>query len=163
MACAWMRWRMLYLDYSRNHGEWEPNIHGGRENLDAIAFIKEFNDAVHTHHPDTITIAEESHGLARGHGATTSGGLGFDLKWMMGWMHDTLSISERARSTAAIIRASLHSASTMLSPKIRAAAFPRRGGVRQGSLINKMPGDEWQKFANLRLLYGYMWGIRVAR
>ena len=82
---------MLYLDYSRNHGEWSPNEHGGRENLEAISFLKEFNEAVHTHHPDTFTIAEESTAWPGVTAPVANGGLGFDGKWMMGWMHDTLS------------------------------------------------------------------------
>ena len=86
---------MLYLDYSRNHGEWEPNEFGGRENLEAIHFIKEFNDAVHSYHPDVFTVAEESTAFPKVTQATDAGGLGFDMKWMMGWMHDTLNYFQK--------------------------------------------------------------------
>ncbi len=150
---------MLYLDYSRKHGEWEPNEHGGRENLDAIKFIKDFNDAVHTHHPDAFTVAEESTAWPGVTTATGSGGLGFDLKWMMGWMHDTLSYFKNEP-----LYRSYHQDQLAFS---LVYAFSERFVLPlshdevvygKASMRNKMPGDEWQQWANLRLLYGYMWG-----
>ena len=150
---------MLYLDYSRNHGEWIPNEHGGRENLEAIAFLKEFNEAVHTHHPDTFTIAEESTAWPGVTAAVNEGGLGFDAKWMMGWMHDTLGYFKQDP-----VYRSYHQGQLAFSIYY---AFSERFVLPlshdevvygKASLINKMPGDEWQQFANLRLLYAYMYG-----
>jgi 1,4-alpha-glucan branching enzyme len=150
---------MLYLDYSRRDGEWERNELGGRENLDAIGFLRDFNDAVHTHHPYTITIAEESTAFPKVTHPTDAGGLGFDAKWMMGWMHDTLSYL----STDPVYR-SHHQGQLIFS---MVYAFSERFVLPlshdevvygKGSLINKMPGDAWQKFANLRLLFTYMYG-----
>ncbi len=150
---------MLYLDYSRNHGEWEPNIHGGREHLEAIHFLQEFNEAVHTFNPDTITAAEESTAYPGVTHPISSGGLGFDLKWMMGWMHDTLSYFQKDP-----VYRSHHQGQLAFS---MVYAFTERFMLPlshdevvygKGSLINKMPGDDWQQFANLRLLYAYMYG-----
>jgi 1,4-alpha-glucan branching enzyme len=150
---------MLYLDYSRKEGEWLPNEFGGRENLEAIHFIKEFNEATHLHHSDTFTIAEESTAWPGVTAPTFAGGLGFDLKWMMGWMHDTLSYFQRDP-----VYRSHHQG--MLSFSIYYAFFEKfmlplsHDEVVYGkrSMIHKMPGDEWQQFANLRLLYAYMYG-----
>jgi 1,4-alpha-glucan branching enzyme len=150
---------MLYLDYSRKEGEWIPNEFGGRENLEAISFIKEFNDAVHHHYPDVLTIAEESTAWPGVTQPTHSGGLGFNMKWMMGWMHDTLSFFKeepiyrgyhQGQITFSLVYAFTEKFVLPLS----------HDEVVYGkySLINKMPGDNWQKFANLRLLYGYMYG-----
>jgi 1,4-alpha-glucan branching enzyme len=150
---------MLYLDYSRNSGEWIPNEYGGRENLDAIGFLKDFNTAVHTHYADTLTIAEESTAWPGVTAPVPAGGLGFDMKWMMGWMHDTLqyfSLDTVYRSyhqnnlTFSIYYAFTEKFVLPLSHD--EVVYGKR------SLINKMPGDEWQQFANLRLLYGYMYG-----
>ncbi|WP_158827994.1 1,4-alpha-glucan branching protein GlgB [Mucilaginibacter lacusdianchii] len=150
---------MLYLDYSRKDGEWIPNEYGGRENLEAISFLKEFNDAVHTFHPDVFTAAEESTAWPGVTAPTHAGGLGFDLKWMMGWMHDTLDYFE----TEPIYR-SYHQGQLSFS---LVYAFTEKfvlplshDEVVYGkhSLIDKMPGDRWQKLANLRLLYSYMFG-----
>jgi 1,4-alpha-glucan branching enzyme len=150
---------MLYLDYSRKEGEWIPNEYGGRENLEAISFLKEFNDAVHTFFPDTFTVAEESTAWPGVTASTNAGGLGFDMKWMMGWMHDTLSYFE----TEPVYR-SYHQGQLVFS---LVYAFAEKfvlplshDEVVYGkhSLIDKMPGDRWQKFANLRLLYSYMFG-----
>jgi 1,4-alpha-glucan branching enzyme len=150
---------MLYLDYSREHGQWAPNEFGGRENLEAISFLKDFNDAVHTHHPDPFTVAEESTAWPGVTAATTQGGLGFDLKWMMGWMHDTLSYFRQEP-----IHRSYHQGQLSFSIFY---AFSERFVLPlshdevvygKASLLRKMPGDEWQQFANLRLLFGYMWG-----
>ena len=150
---------MLYLDYSRKHGEWEPNEYGGRENLDAVHFLQEFNNAVHTFHPDTITVAEESTAFPGVTHPVASGGLGFDMKWMMGWMHDTLSYIQKDP-----VYRSHHQGQLTFSIVY---AFTERFMLPlshdevvygKGSMINKMPGDNWQQFANLRLLYGYMFG-----
>lgn len=150
---------MLYLDYSRKDGEWIPNEFGGRENLDAIAFIKEFNEAVHLNYPDTLTIAEESTAWPGVTKPTFEGGLGFDMKWMMGWMHDTLKYFEKdpvyrchhqEQITFSIIYAFTERYALPLSHD--EVVYGKQ------SMINKMPGDEWQQFANLRLLYSYMYG-----
>ncbi|PWG80411.1 1,4-alpha-glucan branching protein GlgB [Pararcticibacter amylolyticus] len=150
---------MLYLDYSRKEGEWIPNQFGGRENLEAISFLQEFNQAVHHHHPDVFTVAEESTAWPGVTQSVDDGGLGFDMKWMMGWMHDTLSYF----SNAPVYR-SYHQGQLTFS---LVYAFSERFTLPlshdevvygKASLINKMPGDSWQKFANLRLLYAYMFG-----
>ena len=150
---------MLYLDYSRNHGEWEPNEFGGRENLEAIHFIKEFNDAVHSYHPDVFTVAEESTAFPKVTQATDAGGLGFDMKWMMGWMHDTLNYFQKDpihRSYhQGLLTFSIHYA---FSEKFMLPLSHDEVVYGKRSMINKMPGDAWQKFANLRVLYGYMFG-----
>jgi 1,4-alpha-glucan branching enzyme len=156
---------ILYLDYSRNQGEWAPNIFGGRENLEAIDFLKALNEAVHLHHPDIITIAEESTAWPGVTHPASSGGLGFDLKWMMGWMHDTLSYFQKDP-----IYRSYHQ--QLLSFSIYYTFTEKfvlplsHDEVVHGkrSLIEKMPGDNWQKFANLRLLYTSMYahpGIKM--
>ena len=148
---------MLYLDYSRKPGEWIPNRHGGNENLDAIQFLKELNVAVYGEFPDCITIAEESTawpGISR---PTYMGGLGFGQKWMMGWMHDTLvylrkdPIHRKFHQndiTFSIIYAFTENFMLPLSHDEVVHG--------KGSLLSRMPGDEWQMFANLRLLFGYM-------
>ncbi|SDD81528.1 1,4-alpha-glucan branching enzyme [Dyadobacter soli] len=150
---------MLYLDYSRKEGEWIPNRYGGRENLEAIDFLREFNAAVHQSFPDVLTIAEESTAWPGVTHPISSGGLGFDLKWMMGWMHDSLSYFQKD----AVYR-SYHQGQIAFSTHY---AFSERfvlplshDEVVHGkrSLLRKMPGDEWQQFANLRLLYAYMYG-----
>ncbi|WP_342644356.1 1,4-alpha-glucan branching protein GlgB [Mucilaginibacter sp. CSA2-8R] len=150
---------MLYLDYSRKAGEWIPNEFGGRENLEAISFLQEFNDAVHQHHPDVITIAEESTAWPGVTAPTHANGLGFDLKWMMGWMHDTLSYFENPP----IYRSYHHGQITFslmyaFTEKFVLPLSHDEVVYGKHSLINKMPGDSWQQFANLRLLYGYMYG-----
>lgn len=150
---------MLYLDYSRRHGEWVPNEFGGRENLDAVSFLKELNTAVHTYHPNALTIAEESTAWPGVTHAVEQGGLGFDLKWMMGWMHDTL----RYFSLDPIYRSYNQNSLTFNIYYAWSERFLlplSHDEVVHGkySLLEKMPGDTWQKFANLRLLYGYMFG-----
>lgn len=149
---------MLYLDYSRNHGEWEPNEFGGRENLDAIHFLQEFNNTVHTFHPDVITIAEESTAYPGVTQPTAINGLGFDLKWMMGWMNDTLQYF----SKEPVHRSYHHSQITFslvyaFSEKFLLPLSHDEVVYGKGSLIKKMPGDQWQQFANLRLLFSYMY------
>lgn len=150
---------MLYLDYSRNAGEWMPNEYGGREHLEAIRFIKDFNDAVHIHYSDVFTVAEESTAWPGVTQPTNAGGLGFDLKWMMGWMNDTLSYFSKdpvyRRYHQGQLTFSIHYA---FSEKFMLPLSHDEVVHGKKSLINKMPGDEWQQFANLRLLYAYMYG-----
>ena len=149
---------MLYLDYSRKEGEWLPNQFGGRENLEAITFIKQMNEIAHARHPGVLTIAEESTAWPAVSRPTYLGGLGFDLKWNMGWMNDTL----RYFSLDPIFRKYHHGELTfsMLYAFNENFVLPlSHDEVVHGkrSLISKMPGDDyWQKFANLRLLFGYM-------
>lgn len=149
---------MLYLDYSRNAGEWEPNEFGGRENLEAVHFIKEFNEAVYANYPDVQTIAEESTSWPGVCKPTYDNGLGFGMKWMMGWMHDTLNYFKEDP----INRQYHHDKLTFSSVYAFHEHFMlplSHDEVVYGkhSLINKMAGDEWQKFANLRALYLYMY------
>ncbi len=149
---------MLYLDYSRKPGEWVPNVYGGRENLEAIEFIKEFNEAIHKYYPGVLTIAEESSAWPKVSRPVREGGLGFDMKWNMGWMHDTLYYM----SKDPIYRKYHHDILTFNVWYVFYENFVNslsHDEVVHGkkSFINKMPGDDWQKFANLRLLYGYMY------
>ncbi|MEJ7560320.1 MAG: 1,4-alpha-glucan branching protein GlgB [Pedobacter sp.] len=150
---------ILYLDYSRNAGEWIPNEFGGRENLEAVSFLKEFNDAVHSHHPEVFTVAEESTSWPGVTHPTSENGLGFDLKWMMGWMHDTLDYFQQdsvyRKHHQGLLTFGLVYA---FSEKFVLPLSHDEVVYGKYSLINKMPGDEWQKFANLRLLYAYMYG-----
>jgi len=148
---------MLYLDYSRREGEWVPNEFGGRENLAAIAFLKRLNEVVYERHPGVLTIAEESTSWPMVSRPTYLGGLGFSFKWNMGWMNDTLSYF----SLDPIHRKYNHNRMTfsMLYAFTENFMLPfSHDEVVHGksSLINKMPGDLWQQFGNLRLLYGYM-------
>ncbi len=148
---------MLYLDYSRKEGEWLPNRYGGRENVDAIHFLRRLNEAVYARHPDVQTYAEESTAWPNVSRPTTMGGLGFGYKWDMGWMHDTLEYMERDP----IHRKYHHNEITfrMLYAFTENYVMPlSHDEVVHGkrSLLAKMPGDRWQKFANLRLLYAYM-------
>jgi 1,4-alpha-glucan branching enzyme len=148
---------MLYLDYSRKEGEWLPNEYGGRENLAAISLIKEFNEQTHVQHPGVLTIAEESTAFGGVSRPTYLGGLGFSLKWNMGWMNDTLSYF----AVDPIYRKYHHSRMTfsMLYAFTENFVLPlSHDEVVHGkaSLINKMPGDLWQQFANLRLFYAYL-------
>ena len=149
---------MLYLDYSRKDGEWIPNAHGGRESLAAIGFLRQVNEAVYASFPDVQTIAEESTAWPMVSRPTYLGGLGFGLKWDMGWMHDTLKFMSRE----SIHRKFHHNELTFRG----LYAFHENFVLPlshdevvhgKGSLVGKMPGDEWQKLANLRLLFTYMW------
>ncbi|WP_088889328.1 1,4-alpha-glucan branching protein GlgB [Leptolyngbya ohadii] len=148
---------MLYLDYSRKQGEWIPNQYGGNENLESISFLRRFNEAVYAHFPDVQTIAEESTAFTKVSRPVYTGGLGFGLKWDMGWMHDTLSYF----SHDPVHRKYHHNQVTfrMLYAFQENFVLPLSHDEvvhGKGSLINKMPGDVRQKFANLRSLYGYM-------
>ncbi|MBI5968167.1 MAG: 1,4-alpha-glucan branching protein GlgB [Deltaproteobacteria bacterium] len=149
---------MLYLDYSRKEGEWIPNQYGGRENLEAISFLRRFNEEVYRNHPDVQTIAEESTAWPMVSRPPYVGGLGFGMKWDMGWMHDTLEYMSRDP----IYRKYHHNLLTfrLLYAFHENFILPLSHDEvvhGKGSLLGKMPGDEWQKFANLRLLYGYMY------
>ena len=147
---------MLYLDYSREEGDWTPNIHGGNENLEAMEFLKQANTVLHHHHPGVLTIAEESTAWPMVSHPVYLGGLGFSMKWNMGWMNDTLSYI----SSDPIYRQFNHDKLTFglmyAFTENFVLPFSHDEVVHEKrSMLNKMPGDEWQKFANLRLLYGY--------
>ncbi|MDP9074505.1 MAG: alpha amylase C-terminal domain-containing protein, partial [Actinomycetota bacterium] len=149
---------MLYLDYSRKAGEWIPNDFGGRENLEAVAFLKETNATVYAEHPGAMMIAEESTAWPAVSRPTYLGGLGFGFKWNMGWMHDTLDYFEKdplyrryhqGEITFGLIYAWHENFVLPLSHDEVVHG--------KGSLLNKMPGDRWQQRANLRALYAWMW------
>lgn len=149
---------MLYLDYSRKEGEWVPNRHGGRENLEAIDFLKHMNRVCYELHPGTTVIAEESTAWGGVSKPVDSGGLGFGFKWNMGWMNDTLAYMEHdpihrkyhhGEATFSMLYAYDENFVLVLSHDEVVHG--------KGSLINKMPGDRWQKFANLRMFYAWMW------
>jgi len=148
---------MLYLDYSRKQGEWVPNVHGGRENLEALAFLRKLNETVYKEHPDVHVMAEESTDWPMVSKPTSLGGLGFGMKWDMGWMNDTLDYMQKDpiyrshhldRLTFRMIYAYHENFILPLSHDEVVHG--------KGSLLGRMPGDDWQKFANLRLLFGYM-------
>ncbi|MET3859017.1 1,4-alpha-glucan branching protein GlgB [Rhizobium sp. OAE497] len=150
---------MLYRDYSRAEGEWIPNRHGGRENLEAIEFFKHLNSVVRDRHPNILMIAEESTAFPKVTASPADGGLGFDMKWNMGWMHDTLHyISDNP-----VYRKYHHGSMTfgMVYAYTERFVLPFSHDEvvhGKGSMLGKMPGDDWQKHANLRALYGFMWG-----
>ncbi|HZU74449.1 MAG TPA: 1,4-alpha-glucan branching protein GlgB [Acidimicrobiales bacterium] len=149
---------MLYLDYSRKEGEWIPNQYGGRENLEAISFLRELNDVVESEHPNVMTVAEESTAWPGVSQPTADGGLGFRYKWNMGWMHDTLDYF----SKEPIYRRYHHDRLTfgLLYAFSEHFVLPLSHDEvvhGKGSLLGKMPGDRWQRFANLRSLLGWMW------
>jgi 1,4-alpha-glucan branching enzyme len=150
---------ILYLDYSRKDGEWVPNQYGGRENLEGIDFLKRFNREVYRSFPDVHTVAEESTAWPRVSRPIEADGLGFGLKWDMGWMHDTLKyitkdpIHRQHHQDMLTFRGVYAYSENFILPLSHDEVVHGKG-----SLLDKMPGDEWQKFANLRLLFGYMFG-----
>ncbi len=149
---------MLYLDYSRKAGEWIPNKFGGRENLEAVDFLKNFNHLVHTEHPGILTVAEESTAWPLVTRPPYLGGLGFDFKWNMGWMHDTLgyfsrdAIYRKYHQNDLTFAMLYHYHENFILPLSHDEIVHGKG-----SLLGKMPGDEWQRFANLRALLAYQW------
>ena len=150
---------MLYLDYGRREGEWVPNRYGGKENIDAIHFLRAVNERVYESFPDVMIIAEESTAWPQVSRPTYLGGLGFGLKWNMGWMHDMLDYM----SEDPIFRSYHHNLITFSLVYAFTENFVLPFShdevvYGKGSMLRKMPGDEWQKFANLRLLYGFMFG-----
>lgn len=149
---------MLYLDYSRKEGEWIPNEYGGRDNSEAINFLRRFNQAVYQHFPGIQTIAEESTAWPKVSRPIDEGGLGFGLKWDMGWMHDTLSYMSRDPLERKYHQNQLTFRMIYAFNENFVLPLSHDEVVHgKGSLIGKMPGDYWQKFANLRLLFGYMY------
>ena len=150
---------MLYLDYSREDGEWLPNRYGGKEHLEAIDFLRDLNKALYTSHPGIMTIAEESTSWAGVSQPTEDGGLGFGFKWDMGWMHDTLaylardSVHRKFHQNQLTFRMLYAHSENFVLPLSHDEVVHGKG-----SLLRKMSGDEWQRFANLRSLFGYMYG-----
>ncbi|MGB7392901.1 MAG: 1,4-alpha-glucan branching protein GlgB [Pricia sp.] len=148
---------MLYLDYSREEGEWEPNMYGNNEYLEALSFIREFNEAVYGNFPDVQTIAEESTAFTGVSKPVQYGGLGFGMKWMMGWMHDTLQYFKKEPIYRKHHQNDLTFSMTYAFTENFMLPFSHDEVVYgKQSLVYRMPGDEWQQFANLRLLFGYM-------
>ncbi len=150
---------MLYLDYARNPGEWVPNEHGGKENIEAIEFLRALNEEVYKNHPAAQTVAEESTAWPMVSRPTYAGGLGFGMKWNMGWMHDTLGYF----SKDPVHRKYHHDELTFslwyaFTENFMLPLSHDEVVHGKGSLLGKMPGDDWQKFANLRLLFGHMYG-----
>ncbi|MCW2926824.1 MAG: 1,4-alpha-glucan branching enzyme, partial [Thermoleophilia bacterium] len=155
---------MLYLDYSRKEGEWIPNVHGGRENLEAIEFLRTLNSQAYSLFPDIAMVAEESTAWGGVSRPTYVGGLGFGMKWDMGWMHDTLqyfgrdSIHRRHHQGELTFRQIYAYSENFMLPLSHDEVVHGKG-----SLLARMPGDEWQQFANLRLLLAYMWMLPGAK
>ena len=149
---------MLYLDYSRKEGQWIPNQYGGRENLEAIEFLKKFNHLTHTEFPGVMTIAEESTAWPLVTRPPYLGGLGFSFKWNMGWMHDTLGyfsrepVHRKYHQNDLTFAMLYHHSENFILPLSHDEVVHGKG-----SLIGRMPGDDWQKFANLRALLAYQW------
>jgi 1,4-alpha-glucan branching enzyme len=149
---------MLYLDYSRKEGEWIPNQYGGRENLEAIEFLRAFNHITHTEFPGVMTIAEESTAWPQVTRPPYLGGLGFSFKWNMGWMHDTLNyfsldpVYRKYHQNDLTFAMLYHHHENFILPLSHDEVVHGKG-----SLLGRMPGDDWRRFANLRLLLGYQW------
>jgi 1,4-alpha-glucan branching enzyme len=149
---------MLYLDYSREEGEWLPNEQGGNENLEAIAFLRNMNEAVYAEHPGAMTIAEESTAWPMVSRPTSMGGLGFGFKWNMGWMHDSLEYMQEDPINRTYHHDKLTFSLVYSFNENFVLPLSHDEVVHgKGSLIDKMPGDEWRKFANLRAYYGFMY------
>ncbi len=149
---------MLYLDYSRQPGEWEPNCFGGRENLEAIDFLKRFNELCYSRHPGVVTIAEESTAWPGVSRPTYLGGLGFGFKWNMGWMNDSLRYIAREPIHRRYHQGDITFSMLYAFHEHFVLVLSHDEVVHgKGSLLNKMPGDAWQKFANLRMFYAWMW------
>ena len=149
---------MLYLDYSRDEAQWEPNLYGGNENLEAIAFIKRLNELTHRECSGTFTIAEESTAWPKVSHPTFDGGLGFSFKWNMGWMNDTLEYMKKEP----VHRSHHHDLLTFgpmyaFSENFLLPLSHDEVVHGKGSLLGRMPGDHWQRFANLRLLLAFQW------
>lgn len=149
---------MLYLDYSRKQGEWIPNEYGGRENLESISFLKEFNEVVYSNFPDVVTIAEESTAWPGVSRPTYLGGLGFGQKWMMGWMHDTLQYFKKDPVHRKYHQNDITFSIMYVFTENFMLPLSHDEVVHgKGSLLGRMPGDEWRRFANLRLMFSYMY------
>jgi len=149
---------MLYLDYSREDGDWVPNKYGGNENLEAIEFLRELNEATHGEHPGTLMVAEESTAWPQVTRPVWVGGLGFSMKWNMGWMHDTLEYITKDPIHRHFHHDQLTFGLLYAFTENFVLPFSHDEVVHmKGSMFEKMPGDDWQRFANLRLLYTYMW------
>ena len=150
---------MIYLDYSRKDGEWIPNEFGGRENLEAIEFLKRLNAVVYTNYPDVQMMAEESAAWPMVSRPTSAGGLGFGMKWNMGWMHDTLEYFKKDPVHRKYHHNDLTFSMIYAFTENFMLSLSHDEVVHgKGSLLRKMPGDDWQKYANLRALYSYMYG-----
>jgi 1,4-alpha-glucan branching enzyme len=148
---------MLYLDYGRKEGEWIPNRHGGRENLEAVDFLRRFNEHVYAEHPDTMTVAEESTSWPMVSQPTYMGGLGFGYKWNMGWMNDILAYMEQDPIHRRYHHEKITFSMLYAFTENFILPFSHDEVVHmKKAMLDKMPGDDWQKFANLRALYGYM-------